>query len=85
MRVQHKRNESHSSLLADEIIALQNDGFLPRELNARLEASGILALIDGLAEQVIMRPEALSRHALESLLQRYIECLARPRSGGHRA
>jgi AcrR family transcriptional regulator len=86
MKVQHKRNESHTSLLADEIVELQKGGFLPKELNARLEATGILALIDGLAEQVIMRPEALSRPALEGLVNRYIDYLARSRTAGsHRA
>jgi AcrR family transcriptional regulator len=85
MKVQYKRNESHTSLLADEIAELQKGEFLPKELNARVEASGILALIDGLAEQVIMRPEALSRSALEGLVNRYIDCLARPRSTSQRA
>jgi len=85
MRVQHKRNESHTALLADEITALQREEFLPKELDARLEACGILGLIDGLAEQVIMRPEALSRAQLEGLVNRYIDCLARPSRGSHRA
>jgi hypothetical protein len=60
------------------IAALQRDGILAKNLNAKLEASGIHALIDGIGEQQIMRPEPWSRAPLKALINRYIDALAQP-------
>jgi AcrR family transcriptional regulator len=76
MKLQHKRNDHHAILFAELIAALQKDGLLPRHLNARLEAAGILALNDGLAEQVIMSPGTWSHEELSALANRHIDCLA---------
>jgi len=76
MKLQHRRNERHIANLSMVIAALQRDGILRKELNAKLEASGIHALIDGIGEQQIMRPEPLSRATLKGLINRYIDGLA---------
>jgi AcrR family transcriptional regulator len=79
VEIQRKRDERHSLLLADVIKALQRDGIVSKQCDARLEASGILALIDGLAEQAIMRQKPFSRVALTGLLDRHLNSLSRPR------
>jgi AcrR family transcriptional regulator len=78
--VQHKRNESHAALFSEMISQLRKQGLLAQDLNPKLEASALLALIDGLAEQQIMRPQPWSRETLTGLLNRHIDSLARPRS-----
>ena len=79
MKLQDKRNVTHSLQLAKLITALQRDGILPKELNPRLEAAGILALVDGLAEQVIVRQNSWSAEQMTALLDRYIDNLCAPR------
>lgn len=74
-KLQHKRNDSHAALLKSAIIALQKEGTLPRALDATFEASGILALIDGLGDQQIMRPKPWPKEALRSLLRRHVHSL----------
>ena len=73
---QRKRDERHVSLLAEVIKALQREGTIPKQRDARLEATGILAFIDGLAEHAIMRRTALSRDALVGLLSRHLSTLS---------
>lgn len=81
MRLQHQRNDRHAKLLAEVIAGLQKDGHVPKELNPKIEACGILAFVDGLAEQQIMRPQPWSREILNGLLDGYIDGLTRPRTG----
>lgn len=77
MELQHERNHSHALLFAKVIVSLQRQGILPKKLNARIEASGILALVDGLAEQLIMKPGAWPKSALIAHVRRHIDNLAR--------
>lgn len=74
-KLQHKRNDSHAALLANAIVALQRDAVLPKSLDAKFEASGILALIDGLGDQQIMRPKPWPRDVLKAILKRYVNSL----------
>jgi AcrR family transcriptional regulator len=74
-KLQHKRNESHATLLKDVIVVLQKEGVLPRNLDARFEASGILALIDGLGDQQVMRPKPWPRDVLRAILRRHVDSL----------
>src|ERR1700722_4200052 len=67
MKLQDRRNVRHALLLADLIETLQKKGLLKKDLDLRIEAASILALIDGLAEQVIMRPSAWTRDQLTAL------------------
>jgi AcrR family transcriptional regulator len=73
MRAQQKRNERHWHVFEEVIAALQEDGSLPKSLNPKTEAFGILAFIDGLADQVIMEPHSRTRQELVELLSRYID------------
>ena len=77
MKLQERRNDRHARLLGGIIGALQKEGILPKNLDSRFEAAGLLALIDGLAEQLVMRSRGWSRDALVSLLNRHIESLSR--------
>lgn len=76
MKLQDKRNAMHELQLAGLITELQKDAILPKKLDPRLEAAGILALVDGLAEQVIMRRKPWSRNQLNMLMNRYIDKLS---------
>jgi TetR/AcrR family transcriptional regulator, transcriptional repressor of aconitase len=84
MRLQFKRNETHVESLAAVISALQREKVLPAELDAKLEAMGILALIDGLGEQQIVRSTPCSPGALHALLNRHIDGIARPLGTGRK-
>jgi AcrR family transcriptional regulator len=75
MKLQDKRNTSHSDQLAEVIVELQKSRVLPKHLNARLEAAGLLALLDGLADQIIVHPNLWSRAQLTMLLNRHIDNL----------
>src|ERR1700734_1614107 len=77
-KLQHKRNERHWQVFEEVISALQEDGSLPKTLNPRLEACGILAFIDGLADQVIMQPKIFSSDEFVALMSRYIQTLQKP-------
>jgi BetI-type transcriptional repressor, C-terminal len=79
MKLQGKRNTTHSNQLAAVIVKLQKAKVLPKHLNARLEAAGVLALLDGLADQVIMRPKLWSRAQLMNLLNRHVDNLTTAR------
>jgi AcrR family transcriptional regulator len=79
MKLQDKRNATHSLQLAELISRLQKEGILLKDLNPRLEAAGVLALVDGLAEQVIMRGNSWSREQLISILNRHIDNLCPPK------
>lgn len=75
MRIQDKRNAMHCHQLAELMVRLQRDGMLPKDLNPQLEAAGILALVDGLADQVVMSKNSWSRKQLNALVNRYIDSL----------
>jgi|SRR5579872_1036360 len=77
MKAQYKRDAQHWRVFEEVISALQEDGSLPRTLNPRLEACGILAMIDGLADQVIMNPSEWSADELKALMSRYIDSIGR--------
>jgi AcrR family transcriptional regulator len=76
MKLQAKRDVSHTLLIAEIIEALQQEGIVSRKLRPRFEAAALLALIDGLSDQMIMRPNSWSRAELESLVDRQLEILA---------
>ncbi len=77
MKLQHKRNRTHAVLITELITHLQSSGDLPGSLDARREAAGILALLDGLAGQVIVRSDSVSRDDQRALMNRYIDNLRR--------
>jgi len=75
MKAQQKRNAWHWHVFADVITALMEGGDLPQHLNARLEACGILAMIDGLADQIIMEPSELPPENIIEIMSRHIDSL----------
>lgn len=77
MKVQFKRDAQHWRAFEEVISALQEDGSLPQSLDARVEACGILAMIDGLADQVIMNPTEWTSDELMGLMSRYIDGVGR--------
>jgi AcrR family transcriptional regulator len=81
MKIQHRRNALHWRVFEEVISGLQKDGGFPKSLNPRLEACGILAMVDGLADQVIMHPEAWSPSDLKKIVIRYIDSIIRCPSG----
>jgi AcrR family transcriptional regulator len=84
MKLQHQRNDRHATLFGKVIADLQKEGTLPSHLDAKFEASCVLALIDGLGEQQIMRPKPWPAEALKSVVSRHIDCLFRSPRAGHR-
>jgi AcrR family transcriptional regulator len=85
MKLQHRRNERHIADLSVVIAALQSERVIADDLDATVEASSILALIDGMGEQQIMRPVPWTRATLTSLMNRYIDGLAKPKRSRRRA
>lgn len=73
MQIQHARNERFWKLLEGELVALQRSGDLSDEMDAALEARGIIAFTDGLSDQVIMKPKAWRKEQLVQLASRYID------------
>jgi AcrR family transcriptional regulator len=76
MKLQHKRNAGHTRLIADLIADLQKEGVVKKDVRPQFEAAALLALIDGIAEQVIMKPSSWSKVDLEFLVDRQITLLA---------
>jgi AcrR family transcriptional regulator len=88
-QIQQRRNERFWRLMEAELAALQESGDLAADMDAALEARGILAFMDGLGDQVIMKPAAWKETELRALISRYLDALlarygrasrARPRS-----
>jgi AcrR family transcriptional regulator len=73
MQLQNRRNERHVKFLATIIADLQRDGALPEKLNPRFEAVGVVALIDGLADHLIMSKRPWPSDAVIQLVNRYID------------
>jgi AcrR family transcriptional regulator len=74
-QIQHRRNERFWRLLEAELVALQKSGDLAADMDARLEARGIIAFTDGLGDQVIMKPSAWKEAELKALISRYLDAL----------
>lgn len=85
MKRQHRRNERFWALFADEIMVLQRAGELSPELDPRLEACGIIAFVDGLAEQVVMEPKEWSAEELTAMMRRYVDSIPSAARGPRRA
>src|ERR1700729_1374141 len=77
MRLQESRNDLHSRHLAALILKLQKERIFPKGLDPRIEAAGILALIDGMGDQAIVRSKPWPRAQMIKLLDRYIDSLCR--------
>jgi AcrR family transcriptional regulator len=73
MKLQHRRNEKHWNLFAEIISDLQDQGVLSDSLDASLEACALVAMADGLADQVIMSPRSWSSRQLASIIDRYVD------------
>jgi len=73
MALQQKRNERFWELLEQELTQLQEAGHLSSQMDAALEARGIVAFGDGLADQVIMKPKAWTAAQLQTLVSSYLE------------
>lgn len=74
MQLQHKRNKRGWRHFDTLISELQLDGSLSAELDPRVEACGLLAMIEGLADQVIMSPSFWTYSEISEILNRYIDC-----------
>jgi AcrR family transcriptional regulator len=79
MKLQNQRNEMHSNHLGSIIAKLQKDGELSKSIDPKLEAAGLLALIDGLADRIIMLKKPWPPNQLKDLVNRYIDNLNRAR------
>ena len=79
MKLQHKRNESTWALFTAAIEGLQRAGHLSGQLDAQLEAFGLVAFVEGLSEQVVMNPMPGDRNRILPLLRRYVAMLAEGR------
>lgn len=73
MAIQQRRNEHFWKLLEEELTELQKAGYLSSRADLQLEARGIVAFGDGLADQVIMKPKAWSTTQLQTLISGYLE------------
>jgi TetR/AcrR family transcriptional regulator, transcriptional repressor of aconitase len=84
MAIQQRRNERFWRLLEEELTELQKAGYLSSRADVALEARGIVAFSDGLADQVIMKPKAWTTAQLQTLIAGYLDsmlsrCVAQPR------
>jgi AcrR family transcriptional regulator len=77
MKLQAKRNAIHADLIAELIETLQQEGVVRKNVKPQLEAAAILALIDGLADQMVMRPNSWSKAEVELLVDRQLGFLAK--------
>jgi AcrR family transcriptional regulator len=73
MQVQARRNERFWKLIEDELMELQRAGILSRRMNVALEARGIAAIMDGLADQIVMKPKAWKPAEVAMLLTVYLD------------
>lgn len=73
MQIQARRNELFWKLMEKELVGLQRAGALAKRMNASLEARGIVAFVDGLADQIIMKPSAWKAREIEALLSTYLD------------
>jgi len=80
VKLQAKRDVSHILLIAEIIEGLQEAGIVGAKVRPRFEAAALLALIDGVSDQIIMRPSSWTRADLELLVDRQLELLAASRS-----
>jgi AcrR family transcriptional regulator len=72
MELQRRRDELGWSLFAAEILALQRQGLINTKLNAKDEAIGLVAYVEGLATQIIMGGRQLKKETTLELLENYI-------------
>lgn len=75
MALQQKRNERFWSFLEEEMLRLQQAGHLSARMDVALEARGLVAFGDGLADQIIMQPKIWSEAQLHTLVSNYLEGL----------
>jgi len=73
MAIQQTRNESFWGLLKEELIQLQRAGHLSADMDAALEARGLVAFGDGLADQIIMKPKAWTSSQVQTLIGNYLD------------
>jgi AcrR family transcriptional regulator len=73
MALQQKRNERFWQLLEEELSQLQQAGYLASQMDAALEARGLVAFSDGLADQIIMKPKAWTTAQLQTLVSNYLD------------
>lgn len=84
MAIQQRRNERFWRLLEEELTQLQKAGYLSSRCDVALEARGIVAFGDGLADQVIMKPKAWTTAQLQTLISGYLDSMLR-RCAGERS
>jgi AcrR family transcriptional regulator len=72
VKLQAKRNANHAELISGLIDTLQKQGIVRKDVKPRLEAGAILALIDGLADQMVMRANLWSKADVETLVDRQL-------------
>lgn len=73
MALQQTRNERSWKLLEEELLQLQRAGYLSKNMDATLEARGLVALGDGLADQIIMKPKSWTPAQLQTLIGNYLD------------
>lgn len=73
MALQQKRNERFWQLLEEELLQLQAAGYLSTQMDAALEARGIVAFGDGLADQIVMKPKAWTQAQMQTLVGNYLD------------
>ena len=73
MQIQARRNERFWRLIETELTELQRAGVLATQMDVSLEARGITAMMDGLADQIVMKPGAWKPGEAEALLTIYLD------------
>lgn len=72
MRVQNERNILGVEIIVREIEKLQNDGILSDDLDPNIEGFGLVALMQGMADHVILSPKTWKKEHVTHLTKRYI-------------
>lgn len=74
-KAQASRNARFAKLFASAIKRLQRAEILPSRLDPLAEGAGIVALVDGIAGQVVMDPRAWPVKRIGELIQRHLRAL----------
>lgn len=73
--LQARRNSRFARLFADAIVDLQREGVVAKAVDAHNEASAIMAMVDGIAGQLVMARRSWRRQQVIAALKRYIRTL----------
>lgn len=73
--LQARRNSRFARLFAEAIAGLQREGMVAKAVAADTEAGAIMAMVDGIAGQLVMAHRSWKRQQVIAVLKRYIQTL----------